>query len=348
MSTADRLVADVVYGPPRNEDIDPLLAAYAEWLPDGQQVGEMFRWRRAGAPASGGIRPAIAKLGGEIIGAVSAVNARVVLRGRPVRAVWQQDSVVGPPARGKGIGKRLVAEAAQGAELVLAKSTTPPMYALRKAVGFQDVPDRTFLVRVLSPSAAGEFVKRLAYPWLWFRNRLLGVPPNLVIRPVERFDAEFDQLASRAVGSDEIGLVKTGNYLNWRYVGAPGRSYVLLRAEDGARLRGAAVLRLPTSRAGRAWLVDIVCASDDREGVDALVAAALRELAAAGAGDVKTFTSSPRMRAHLRRRGFLATPRRRSSPTAPRRKRCAAPRRASSGASGGEMATRSCSTKSGH
>ena len=82
---------------------------------------------------------------------------------------------------------------------------------------------------------------------------------------------------------------------------------MLLRADDGARLRGAAVLRLPTSRGGRAWLVDIVCASDDREGVDALVAAALRELAAAGAGDVKTFTSSPRMRAHLRRRGFLAT-----------------------------------------
>ena len=300
----------VVYSLLKSEEIVPLLAAYAKWLPDGVRVGEMFAWRRAGEPASGGICPAIAKLDGHIIGAVSAVSAQAVLRGLPVRAVWQQDSVVAPQARGKGVGKLLVAEAAKGAELVLAKSTTPPMYALRKSVRFEDVPDRTFRVRVLSPRVAGGVLKRLAYGGLWLRNHLLRVdnaPTSLVVQRTKHFDTAFDQLASRVVALDEIGLVKTSAYLNWRYVGVPGRSYVLLRADDAMRLRGAAVLRLPASAGGRGWLVDLVCPSEDREAVDALVSAAVRELAAAGAADVKTFASSSRICAHLSRRGFFTT-----------------------------------------
>ena len=120
-------------------------------------------------------------------------------------------------------------------------------------------------------------------------------------------DAAFDEIAERVPAGDEIGLRKTSAYLNWRYVGAPGRTYRILRAEGRGRLRGAAVLRLNPAPGGRAWLVDLICDSRDVEAVAALVSASVRELRRRRAGDVKTFTSSTRVRRVLARHGFVAT-----------------------------------------
>ena len=337
---------DVTCGPLAAADNDRLMRAYQEWLGAGDRVVELFRWRRAGEPASGGIRPSVAKKGSEIIGSVSAVPADVRLRGRPVRAVWQQDSVVGPPARGKGLGKRLVNAAAAGWEMLLAKSTTPPMYALRKSVGFEDVADRTFLVRVLSPRAAGSLEKRFGYALIWLWNLVRGVdraPGPIAVRAVERFDAAFDEIAERVPAGDEIGLRKTSAYLNWRYVGAPGRTYRILRAEGRGRLRGAAVLRLNPAPGGRAWILDLICDSRDVEAVAALVSASVRELRRSRAGDVRPSRARRACGASLRGTASSRPPRRRSSPTESKARRSDRCSTAWCGTSGGEMATQSCS-----
>lgn len=291
-------------------DEPALFSAYERWLDDGARIAELYEWRREGAPASGGVRPTIALLDGELIGSVSAVPVRVRLRGREIAAAWQQDSVVGPPARGKGVGKRLVAESSSGYDLLLAKSTSEAMYALRKSVGFADVPLRTFMVRVLSPFSAGSAAKRAAYLGLWLAQQARApwrARTMLAAAPIDRFGPAFDRLAQKAAAGDELVVHKGADYLNWRYLECPGRRYEIRAIDDGGDTRGAVVIRLNERPGERAFLVDIVCDTRDTPAMDALLGEALREARAARAGDLLVFSSSARVRRRLARHGFTNT-----------------------------------------
>ena len=131
-----------------------------------ETFGEFERfwsWRQENETQNGGETVVIAKGDEKIVGSVGIVPASMTVDGYPIRAAWQQDSLVSPAMRGKGLGKRLVAKAAEGWDLILAKGTSEAMYGLRKSVGFLDVPNVGYMVRVCKPRGRKAAVKKFGW-----------------------------------------------------------------------------------------------------------------------------------------------------------------------------------------
>jgi GNAT superfamily N-acetyltransferase len=289
-----------------------LFELYSTTLPNAERIRALYLWRLNGEEASGGIRTVVARTDAMIVGAISLVPLHVGLRGARVSGAWHVDTVVAASHRGRGIARKLVDISAEGLPLVAAKGTQPVMYALRKDMGFQDVPRSNYLLRALSPvSLSGSLRKRLAvllfYVVSRFRRANLRAS-SLRTRTISRFATDFDPLCARIVRGDEATPVKDSRYLNWRYTECPGRSYLIVRAEDAeGRLRGAAVIRPNAGPYLDGWLVDMIVEVDDREAQHALLNTCFQELRRRKASCVRTFATSPTVRRCLRERGFLDT-----------------------------------------
>jgi len=293
--------------PLRPDETQELLAFYRGNFPAGQRVATLFEWR-AGAPF-GTNAPWGAWLEGELLGTVNAVRCPLVADGARMEACWQQDSIVSPAARGKGVGKALVESAAAGYPLVMAKGTTQAMYGLRKSVGFNDAPNDTYLFRVLRPwNVRGSWRRRVAAPLLFLRAKALAPPaPGIAVRPTGSFGPHYDALAEQLTASPGWKVWKPAAYLSWRYLACPIRRYRILEAHRAERTIGAAVLRLDERMGSDAWLVDLIVDLGDRPAVLALIEAAAAEARQSGAALLRTFASSGRARKLLAEAGFIDT-----------------------------------------
>lgn len=291
---------------PDEEDI--ILAYYRSELRSGDRVADVMRWRAASAAASGGNAPALAFLDGTLSGIVNSVPVTLTQSGRRITAAWQGDSFVSKTLRGRGVGKKLVQAASVGATLVLAKGTTPAMYALRKSVGAYDVGNAEYLVRGLG--FAGSSPLRSVMNGLldlWGSVRSIGSGSRIRAEEATGFSDDFDALEARLSASDEIRVAKPAAFLRWRYEQAPGRRYRVYRVDVAAELRGAFVLREPTAPGADAWLIDLIVDPRDQEVVRSLVQGAIGAARKAGAGGMRTFATSARVRAELFRLGFIRT-----------------------------------------
>jgi GNAT superfamily N-acetyltransferase len=286
------------------EDERDTLEFYRRMFPKSNRVLELMEWRRSAPAGSGAAKLFIARLGGIIVGAMNIVAVDLQVGSKTVRGVWQQDSVVSPETRGRGVGRQLIDQSGQGYDVLLAKGISDAMYKLRKASGFIDVRDWNYMVRVLSPFRYGTTVKQSAYGVAlaglsFLKRRHL---PKLVAAPINEFGADFDRLASSPIASTEIRPIKNDAYLRWRYGTCPGRSYVCL-ASASPNL-GAAVVRLGSA----SWIVDVVCGSGDAATLSGLIGASVERCRAAGAASVHAYVTSAGARDCLSQHGFVHVP----------------------------------------
>jgi hypothetical protein len=303
---------DLTFAELTAEKYPHLFEFYADALPAADRTRALYEWRLRDVYASGGIRTIIARSGPRIVAATSIVPLRLGLQGSSIQAAWQQDTVVKNTYRGLGIGRKLVNLSAEGLPLVTSKGTLPAMYALKKGMGFHDVPRSNYLLRVLSPiSTSGSLRKRLALPLLHVVAQLRAADHrSSALRTflVSQFDTDFDSLCERITAGGEVTPVKNSRYLNWRYRECPVRSYLIIRTEDGdGHLRGAAVIRPNAEPYHDAWLVDMIVEINDREAHHALLNASFVELRRRKAACVRTFATSPTIRRSLADRAFLET-----------------------------------------
>jgi len=269
----------------------------------------VWKWRQDNKPISGGESAAIAKYNGKVVGCVGIVPAHISGFGDTVRACWQQDSLVAGTMRGRGVGKRLVEKAAEGWDLLLAKGTSLPMYGLRKSLGFQDVQNSNYLLRVCRPRKFSFNVKRYAecLMWIW---QIIMVPPKIDDRisvcRVEEFDRSFDALAEGLKQKNVLKLHKDLRYLNWRYVSCPGKEYGIFKA-GGDDARGAVVVAINRSDPQEAWIIDLICSGKDKQSGLALIRTAVRYLENSGASRIWVFSTMLTVRRWFMRYGFVPT-----------------------------------------
>lgn len=292
------------------EEKDRLFAFYRQTMDSAERVIALYEWRLSGRPDSGGVDTFVAVIEGRIVGAMNAAPIRLSSEGELLEAAWQQDSIVHPNARGRGIGSRLVSYAAAQTPIALAKGTVEPMYRLRKKAGFADVPRDTFLLRPTTPlpGSNASSKRRVLFPALWLAGRIASnVPTGLETTEIARFDASFDGLAETLAERTELRVYKPSGYLNWRYFNCPVRSYRVYAAVRGGEPAGAIVLRTDEDRRRDEWIVDLVVDETDSFLVQALLNVALRVTAGSPAPAVRTFATSPRLRRLLVLRGFVPT-----------------------------------------
>jgi anti-anti-sigma regulatory factor len=184
------------------------------------------------------------------------------------------------------------------------------MYGLRKSLGFADVPNSDYLVRVSRiRSGACKLKDRIAECLLLCWKAMLPLPKpdsSIEIRKIDTFDNSFAQLADRVSQERVLRLNKGQAYLNWRYFHCPGRKYKVFRASDG-NARGAVVTGVIGEPSEEGWIVDLLCSSRDGACALALLLKALKELEAKGVSRIYAFATQPAARKWLRRLGFLPT-----------------------------------------
>ena len=277
-----------------------------------EQFRSIWDWRQKGLPHSGGETAVIAMQQKDIVGCVGIVPTDVTLNGTRIKASWQQDSLVAPSMRGRGLGKRLVNEGTKGWDLVMAKGTNKPMYGLRKSLGFLDVPNSDYLVKVCKPRPKAENLKkRLAEYVLSLWNKVLPMPKGdstLKIQEIEMFDPSFDVLSDKLHKDHVVRTFKGHDYLNWRYFQCPRKEYKVFRA-GGNQADGAIVLNITGSESDEGWIVDLICPSSDYQCAYSLLNAAVNYFEAQGVSRCWVFATLPAARKWLYRFGYLPTKR---------------------------------------
>jgi len=78
---------------------------------------------------------------------------------------------------------------------------------------------------------------------MFFRPKKSPVIEGLSITQTSRFDERVNHLWARVSGQHRIMVIRDNNYLNWRYVTAPGLEYTVYLAEKNGEILGYIVLR---------------------------------------------------------------------------------------------------------
>jgi len=292
------------------DDEGALLGFMEKNLENWGKFRKLWQWRQENKEVSGGETAVIVEENGTIVGSVGIVHAEVVIKGKTVKASWQQDSLISPGMRGKGLGKKLVNEGAKGWDLVMAKGTSQEMYGLRKSVGFSDVPNSDYLVRIYKPRFVVRKPKESAAECVlavW--KSILPMPgtdSTVEVKEINAFDQTFDFLADELSKENVLRLHKNQKYLNWRYFECPGKHYKVFRA-GGEKTRGALVLNITGQDFDEGWIVDLICYSKDKKCAYALLKAAMNYFKEQRVSRIWAFATLPAARRCLYRFGFLPT-----------------------------------------
>lgn len=287
---------------------EPFLSFHRAHSRESSRFLQYWQWRKQAPESCGKEEVAIAFWQGGIVGSVGAVTAPITFAGRKICAAWQQDSLVAPSARGKGIGRALVEKSAEGWDQVMAKGTSDAMYALRRSVGFLDVPNSTCLLRVLKPRWRKRALRqRLGEMAIWLWGKALGsrgISSRQCLFDMNSFDSRFDELALLRSMWPGLRPYKDSAYLNWRYFQCPARKYTVIGSTQAA---AAAVLGLASKTAAEGWIVDLICDWRNTADIQDLLAGGVDRLQQLGAERIWAFATMPQARRMLRRLGFVAT-----------------------------------------
>jgi hypothetical protein len=176
------------------------------------------------------------------------------------------------------------------------------MYALRKSVGFRDVPNSTYLIREHRPRTVDKTPFPLGSSKQPSSQNFLRIP----VDSVEAFDKSFNSLAKQMSKEDIVRLYKGQAYLNWRYFECPRGCYQVFRAGE-QEARGAIVLSIPGSRHNEGWIVDLICRKDDRVCAINLLRTAMNYFDIQGVLRVFAFATFQAAREWLYHVGFIST-----------------------------------------
>ena len=292
-------------------DETALLAFLKHNLKEYERFVRCWEWRKENLPFSLEEKAVIAvdeRLG--IAGCVGIAPVEIRLSGKEINAAWQQDSMVSPSVRGRGIGKKLVIHGSEGFNLSLAKGTSNAMYGLRKALGYKDVSHSNYMIRVCrSKAIQGSIVKKSLFHVLGLLSMMFPFPKinqKINVHQINEFDDSFDKLDAALIDDNTLRPRKGKDYLNWRYTRCPVKQYTILKA-GSENARGAIIVNCIGPESDEGWIVDMICDNKDRDCAYALIQAAISYFNDNRVSRIWCFATHPDARRWFYRFGFLPT-----------------------------------------
>ena len=233
----------VVFGETEEDKVDP----------------NFWRWQFMEGP-DGKALIHIAEDGGRVIGHFADVPRRFSANGSMVLGTLSIDLMVHPDYRRRGIfselGRLAIERVKKGNGLFMMA------YPIRKEtiqgfkkigwevvtelpvivcpIRFQGIVHRYLPIPIISHFLGG--VARLFYFILYWKKER-GRVEGIEIEEVKEFDEQFDSFWAKALSLYPILGVRDRNYLTWRYLRHPTRTYIIFRAKKNGEMKGYIILR---------------------------------------------------------------------------------------------------------
>lgn len=293
------------------QDEPAVLAFYQENLKGFKRFFQLWNWRKTSPSNSIKENILIAvDQNQDIKGCLGLVPVSVTVADRIIKGAWQQDSLVSPQARGRGIGKKLVMKGNDSCSVAFAKGTSQAMYGLRKSMGYMDVPHSNLLIRVCRIRGGHDSILKkvlLFLPGIW--ATFMPFPRHYTsvrVTEIREFDDSFDELDKTMVKGLTVRPYKGKDYLNCRYTQCPDKNYTVFKAGSKKTL-GAIVLSCSGNGCKEGWIVDMICGFNDTSTAYALIYKAVSHFNEQKVSRIWCFATHPEARKWLYGFGFLPT-----------------------------------------
>jgi len=288
---------------------------------------EHLRWKLRSDPIAAR-HHRIAEIDGRIVAMILRIVRRVRVRGRDCLARDAVDAAVDPRYQGRGLYRAIVGDTYESPEdaafgLGFWFSTNPwtivrsmplevklpgnPIQVLRKPCRPRAIVARRREKhggRLPAPLAVSRItlqrvLHRLRHWPYWRRSRC----PGAAIRTLERFDDRIEAFFDEAARPFDFAVVRTRDYLNWRYFDPASGRFAVRVAEEEGRLLGYLVFKITH---GEGYIADLLALPGRTEVVRSLVEDALGLFGEAGVEQVTCWMISRHpYNGILRRYGFV-------------------------------------------
>jgi hypothetical protein len=310
--------------------VELLLRAFHRWptFPIDVPAIEHLRWKLRSDPIARR-HQWISEIDGRIVAMLPAIVRRVRVRGRDCLARDGVDAAVDPRYQGLKLYGSLaehVESSAREAELDLGcgYTTNPRVWQQRRRKGRRplanpiQVLEKPYHARAIVARRRAKYGGRLPAPLAALRievakavNRLLH-PPHFCrarcggsITALERFDDRIGGFFDEAARPFDFIVVRSRDYLNWRYCDPAAGRFTIRAAEQEGRLLGYLVLKI-AEREG--YIADLLALPGRSDVVRSLIEDALHIFREAGVEQVTCWMISRHpYNGILRRYGFLVS-----------------------------------------
>jgi hypothetical protein len=280
-----------------------------------EQSLKRWDWQYLENPSVGESEPAIwvAVQGELVLGQLATMEFSMWWGQQEVRASAAMDYMVRESARGRGVGIALADTWLEDVDVGLGLGLTPSSHALFRKSMTDVGPVSSYLkvldVRKCARRRWGSFLGTVATP---FVKLVLGLAPTPVsgiseieVCPVSYFSKEYDGLWVRVRNSYAAIVKRDSDYLNWRYIQCPFRSYCVHEARVKGVLTGYAVTRTEGKRDFlRGIIVDLFCDANDVATQRVLIDAALNSFRRDGGARAETYCFDVRLARAFQQHGF--------------------------------------------
>jgi GNAT superfamily N-acetyltransferase len=299
----------VRYAPEWRESLVALLARVGTT----QLTDEEFAWWFDRNPAGEGI-VSLAVDEGEVVGVAAMSFFKTQLEGVETRLAIPVNVATDARYRGQGIFSTLQqkneeAAAASGSPLTVTFPNAKSYPIFIRRLGWIDLPRLRLWARPLRAAGVVRYV--LGRPGE--RGGMRAADPSsravngLELRPIERFEADTDELGKRAAAGYGSHFSRDAEYFNWRYLDSP-RDYRCFGAYRDGTLAGVVVVGHTFKHGVSAGFVaDLVTAPDDTQALRALVSRAAGEVKGGADALVLLPPRASAQRRALVRAGFAPT-----------------------------------------
>ncbi len=240
----------------RREDCNVLIDLF-EKVWKSRSLRERWHWEYIENPRSEAIRVLVAEDQGKIAGYTTRLPFELKIQETIFPFYFSVNSMVDPDYGRRGIMQSLYQKAAESMPLLYSKGTTAPMYRLLIKIGYEKVEPNNYMVRINSPVR-----------WLLWRLGLYAVktpkePEADLIADgfarVTQFGKEFDEFWRDVSGQYPGIIVKDSDYMNWRYLAIPHKTYEPFYRIDGGKIVSTVVFNV---KGKTGTIVDIIWRPD--------------------------------------------------------------------------------------
>ncbi|MBT0662725.1 GNAT family N-acetyltransferase [Geobacter pelophilus] len=236
--------------PASDELLDKYCALFKTVYGDSESFQKRIQWELLQYPSKLPVTLFCAEVNDTIVGVTIRHPVEILHKGKVLSAFFASNSMVHPEYRGKGLIRELYTMAAAAGGLQLSKGTADEMYKVLKKIGYQDIIPNTYQVCIVDPI-------KWALKKIGFRNlacNSLGMGAFLV-KGYSELHTISDDLQDFCDRAQRDGIIKDLQYLMWRYLEIPHRSYRLFLRKSDDKAVSLIVLRVTGSTV---YLVDLL------------------------------------------------------------------------------------------